>query len=105
MAARALRYASSDLTALALNDRHNFAMDYAISIFPINGIYSFIPKNACSSLRWSAAVANGCCSEDVMSIGSTSITEHFGPACIMLQTLVMPSLCLDARFVELPLLS
>ena len=41
------------------NDLFAFSSEHALSIYPINAIYNFIPKNACSSLRYSIAVANG----------------------------------------------
>jgi hypothetical protein len=35
-------------------------MHHALRIYSANAIYSFIPKNACSTLRVSLAIANGC---------------------------------------------
>ena len=43
----------------AENDQYTFSSSYCLSIYPINAAYTFIPKNACSSLRFSVAVANG----------------------------------------------
>tara|TARA_B100001063_G_C16745748_1_gene547381 strand:+ start:515 stop:1240 length:726 start_codon:yes stop_codon:yes gene_type:complete len=37
-------------------------MNYAMQVFNSNAVYSFIPKNGCSTLRLSAAIANGCIS-------------------------------------------
>ena len=41
------------------NSLHNWSSNYALSIYPINSVYTFIPKNACSTLRFSIAIANG----------------------------------------------
>lgn len=58
---RSFRYTnSSQQSLLKRNSRHNFAMSHALRIYPANAIYSFIPKNACSTLRLSLAMANGC---------------------------------------------
>jgi hypothetical protein len=37
-----------------------FAQRHALNIYPSESIYSFIPKNACSTMRTSLAIANGC---------------------------------------------
>lgn len=37
-----------------------FALGHSMRIFPSNSLYTVIPKNGCSSLRYSVAVANGC---------------------------------------------
>lgn len=36
-----------------------FAANHALSIYPARSVYSFIPKNACTTLRYSIARANG----------------------------------------------
>ena len=41
------------------NTLHNWSSNYALSIYQINSVYTFIPKNACSTLRFSIAIANG----------------------------------------------
>ena len=41
------------------NSLHNWSSNYALSIYPINSVYTFIPKNACSTLRFSIAIENG----------------------------------------------
>lgn len=46
-------------SALSQNEKYNFSLRHAISIYPLDTIYTFIPKNACSSLRYSAALLNG----------------------------------------------
>ncbi|MFM7425893.1 MAG: sulfotransferase family 2 domain-containing protein, partial [Elainella sp.] len=42
------------------NQPHQFAASHALRLYHANAIYSFIPKNGCSSLRVSLAIANGC---------------------------------------------
>ena len=41
------------------NEAHRFAMEHAICHFKSNTVCSFIPKNACTNLRYSLAIANG----------------------------------------------
>ena len=41
------------------NKLHNWSSNYVLSIYSINSVYTFIPKNACSTLRFSVAIANG----------------------------------------------
>ena len=41
------------------NDLYTFSLSFALSIYPIDAICTYIPKNACSTLRYSIAVANG----------------------------------------------
>ena len=41
------------------NDVNTFSSSYSLSIYPLNFVCTFIPKNACSSLRYSIAIANG----------------------------------------------
>lgn len=57
--ARILKSARLDFNTLTHNELYNFSLGHALSIYPLNAIYTFIPKNACSSLRFSIAVANG----------------------------------------------
>lgn len=54
-----LRFAKAENVLLAENKRHQFARYHAWSLFHHNAIYSFIPKNACTTLRFSVAVDNG----------------------------------------------
>ena len=56
---RLLRYASADIWALSQNAAHQGAARYALSLYALDAVYSFIPKNACSTLRYSLALANG----------------------------------------------
>ncbi|MAU94899.1 sulfotransferase family 2 domain-containing protein [Marinibacterium profundimaris] len=56
---RLLRYAAAHRRTLATNPDHGFAADYALCHYRAGAVYSFIPKNACSTLRLSLAIANG----------------------------------------------
>lgn len=51
---------SKALMGLSNNSRHNFALNHTLAIYESNAAYTFIPKNACSTLRYSIAKANGC---------------------------------------------
>lgn len=57
---RLLRHPRTDLVALEKNAAHGFAADHALVCYPTDTVYSFIPKNGCSTLRLSLAIANGC---------------------------------------------
>lgn len=57
---RLLRYARTQLVPLHLNTAHEAAAVQALVHYPTGAVYSFIPKNACSTLRMSFALANGC---------------------------------------------
>jgi len=41
------------------NKLYKFSSNHLLSIYPINAVCTFIPKNACSTLRFSIAIANG----------------------------------------------
>jgi Sulfotransferase family len=56
---RLFRYTRHDLQSLADNTAHQFAAKYALSIYVADAIYSFIPKNACSTMRYTIGLANG----------------------------------------------
>ena len=56
---RLLRYTYGNLQALAQNAAHQFASQHALSIYAADAVYSFIPKNACSTMRYTLAMANG----------------------------------------------
>jgi hypothetical protein len=56
---RLFRYSHQSYCTLRTNKAHSFAQQHALNIYPSDAIYSFIPKNACSSLRTSLAIANG----------------------------------------------
>ncbi len=53
--------------ALAQNGNFQFAQRHALCLYPKNAIYSFIPKNGCTTLRTSLAVANGFIAKDSVS--------------------------------------
>lgn len=57
--ARLLRFAGSSGKNLARNPVHTFAAQYALSIYDSEAVYTFIPKNGCSTMRLSLAMANG----------------------------------------------
>ena len=56
---RLLRYTKDNIQNLAANGAHQFASQYALSIYASDSIYSFIPKNACSTMRYTIGAANG----------------------------------------------
>ena len=60
MMKRQLRYSSNHFAPLNQNSQHRLANSHAFSLYRKNAIYSFIPKNACSTMRASIARANGC---------------------------------------------
>ena len=60
MKKRVLKYASSNYEPLGKNKKHQFAAAHALNIYSSNTIYSFIPKNACTTMRLSLALENGC---------------------------------------------
>ncbi|NER52069.1 MAG: sulfotransferase family protein, partial [Symploca sp. SIO1A3] len=60
MKTRFLLHAASSYQSLKHhNPQFNFAKRHALRLFKSNAIYSFIPKNACSTLRLSLAIDNG----------------------------------------------
>jgi hypothetical protein len=56
---RLFRYTRGNLQFLAQNAAHQFASQHALSIYAVDAIYSFIPKNACSTMRYTLGLANG----------------------------------------------
>lgn len=42
------------------NPNHKFAMNHSMMLYRRNALYSFIPKNGCSTLRLTTAIDNGC---------------------------------------------
>ena len=57
---RIFRYSKKSYGSLSANKQHSFAQRHALNIYQSDSIYSFIPKNACSTMRTSLAIANGC---------------------------------------------
>lgn len=57
--ARRFMHTYNDRIDLSRNAKHRFAMEHAMSIYPTRSCYTYIPKNACSTLRFSVAQSNG----------------------------------------------
>lgn len=57
---RQLNFSSASLGSLSQNVAHQFAAQRALRIYRSDAIYSYIPKNACSTMRLSLAIENGC---------------------------------------------
>ncbi len=57
--ANLLRHARKIRAALANNPQHQFAARHALVHFDSGAVFSYIPKNACSTLRYSLGLANG----------------------------------------------
>jgi len=56
-----LRYSKSNIDEpLAKNYKHQFAAKHALCHYPTGSTYTFIPKNGCTTLRYSLALANKC---------------------------------------------
>ena len=60
---RQFLHADIGVNPLASNQAHQFALRHAIRIFGSNAVYTLVPKNGCSTLRLSIALANGCIEE------------------------------------------
>jgi hypothetical protein len=56
---RSLRTARLEIKNIKENEFYDFSLDYLLSIYSLESVYTFIPKNACTSLRFSIAVSNG----------------------------------------------
>lgn len=52
-------HAASSNVELKNNKKHQFAMQHALMLYKQNAVYTFIPKNGCSTLRLSLAINNG----------------------------------------------
>jgi len=57
--ARLLRNARLEYSTVNENELYIFSLEHALSIYPLDIVCTFIPKNACSTLRYSIAIANG----------------------------------------------
>jgi hypothetical protein len=57
---RNFRYSSVLKKKLLDNEIHGFAQQHALKFYRSDAIYTFIPKNACSTMRLSLAIYNGC---------------------------------------------
>lgn len=60
---RRLRYSGASVMPLTANPAHGFAAAHALVAYDSGSVYSFIPKNGCSTMRYSLALANGCIAE------------------------------------------
>ena len=60
---RTLKNSSSSYANLNQNPSFKFANNHALMIYNSDALYTFIPKNACSTMRLSLAMANGCISD------------------------------------------
>jgi hypothetical protein len=58
-APRLLRHTQGTTETLSQNKAHQFASQHALVHYASGAVFSFIPKNACTSLRVSLAMANG----------------------------------------------
>ena len=56
---RLLRHARGSIQALSQNAAHNIAARHALVHYPSDTVYSFIPKNGCTTLRVAFAMGNG----------------------------------------------
>ncbi|NVK46858.1 MAG: sulfotransferase family 2 domain-containing protein [Rhodobacteraceae bacterium] len=61
---RAFRYSAASPAVLRQNAKHGFAARHALCHYGSDTVYSFIPKNGCSTMRLSLAVANGCIADE-----------------------------------------
>lgn len=59
-----LNFAKLENSSLTSNTRHSFAASHALALYKKKSVYSFIPKNACSTLRYSIAIENGAIDEN-----------------------------------------
>jgi len=56
---RLIRNARLQNLKLSENELYTFSLNHTLALYDIDAIYTFIPKNACSTLRYSLALANG----------------------------------------------
>lgn len=56
---RTFNFIKGNSTPIQSNSQFQFARQHALNIYKKNAIYTFIPKNGCTSLRASLAVENG----------------------------------------------
>jgi hypothetical protein len=59
LSVRRFRFAGAEYVNLRQNSAHNFAARQALVHYPSGAVYSFIPKNGCTTLRYSLALAHG----------------------------------------------
>ena len=56
---RILRNARLANLKITENEKYNFSLNHALEIYHLDAVCTFIPKNACSTIRYSIALANG----------------------------------------------
>ena len=57
--ANLLRYPRKTSAGLAQNAKHRFAANHALVAYRTGAVFTYIPKNGCTTLRYSLALANG----------------------------------------------
>lgn len=79
---RLLRHTPGTVEPLAANGAHAFAARHALVHYRSGAVFSFIPKNACTSLRVSLAIANGAIADagDWTWVHKNNATFSAGPA-------------------------
>ena len=56
---RQLRNTTKKTVSIDKISDNNYSKNHTLSIYSIDAIYTLIPKNACSTMRYSIALANG----------------------------------------------
>ena len=56
---RKLLNAKLEYCPVSQNEKYAYSLERTLSIYPLNAVYTYIPKNACTSLRYSVAIING----------------------------------------------
>jgi hypothetical protein len=56
---RRFNFSGGAFAPVRTNPAHVFALQHALKLYHANGVYTYIPKNACSTLRYSLAIENG----------------------------------------------
>ena len=54
-----IRYAKCSNMPLDKNNLYSFSRRFALKHYSSGAVYTYIPKNACSTMRYSLAIANG----------------------------------------------
>lgn len=56
---RKVNFTEGTESNISKNQRFQFALKYSMQIYKSNSLYTIIPKNACSTMRYSIAINNG----------------------------------------------
>ena len=56
---RLLRNARLANLKITENEKYNFSLNHTLEIYHLDAVCTFFPKNACSTIRYSIALANG----------------------------------------------